>query len=210
MIGAWSFLGYWCLGFGVSDARCAWDVELWSVPTPLKLKTANLTIIPHIPAHLVALSRSKREYEKISGFKAAPGIRDFLLMASPEFLRSLETASAPDPWKFGFAIFHTADDRVIGLCGFAGPPNAEGSVEIGYSIAPVYRGKGHATEVAEALVAFAAEAGGVRQVCAHTLAETNASIRVLEKCGFTKTNEITDPEGKLGWRWEKRLMPNDG
>ena len=126
-------------------------------------------------------------------------------MASPEFFRSLESATAPDPWKIGFAIFHTVENRVIGLCGFAGPSNAEGSVEIGYSIAPEYQDKGFATEAAEGLTAFAAQAGGVRKVCAHTLAEVNASIRVLEKCGFTKTNEIMDPEGKRVWCWETPL-----
>ena len=171
-----------------------------------KLKTAHLTLIPHVPAHLLALSRSEKEYELVSGFRIAPGIRDFLLMASPEFLQSLEALPPPDPWKFGFAIFHTAEDRVIGLCGYAGPPNAEGCVEIGYSIAPVYQGKGLATEAAEALVAFATNTGAVQKVCAHTLSETNASTRVLEKCGFTKTSEITDPEGKLVWKWEKTLV----
>lgn len=173
------------------------------------MKTRNLTLIPHVPAHLLALSRSEDEYEQTSGFNAAPGIRDFLLMASPEFFRSLERASAPDPWKFGFAIFHTAEDCVIGLCGFAGRPDGEGCVELGYSIAPEYQGKGYATETAEALTAFAATAGGVRKVCAHTLAEINASTRVLDKCGFTKRAEITDPEGKLVWRWERPMTKHE-
>jgi len=159
-----------------------------------------------MPAHLIALEKSAEEYEHVSGFNAAEGIRDFLLMASPEFFRSLKTASAPDPWRFGFAIIHTKENIVIGLCGFAGPPNTRGSVEIGYSIAPSYQGRGFATEVANALVEFAAKDHRVRQICAHTLAETNASTRVLEKCGFTKIAEITDPEGKLVWRWEKPLI----
>jgi len=170
-----------------------------------ELKTKHLTLVPHLPAHLLALRRSEREYEQMSGFRAAPGIRDYLLMASPEFFQSLETASAADPWKFGFAVFHTANDEVIGLCGFAGAPNSEATVEIGYSIVPEFQGRGFATETAEGLIAFAANAGGVGKVCAHTLAETNVSTRVLEKCGFAKTAEITDPEGKLVWRWEKLI-----
>lgn len=167
------------------------------------MKTPNLTLIPHVPAHLLALSRSEQEYEQASGFKTAPGLREYLLMASAEFFRSLETASTPDPWRYGFAIFHTAHNLVIGLCGFAGPPDPSGSVEIGYSIVPTYQGKGYATEVANGLVAFAATNDAVRQVCAHTLPETNASTRVLEKCGFVKTGETTDPEDKRVWLWEK-------
>jgi RimJ/RimL family protein N-acetyltransferase len=177
---------------------------------PGTLKTKHLTLVPHVPAHLLGLRKSEQEYEQMSGFRAAPGLRDFLLMASPEFLQSLESASRPDPWKFGFAVFHTIEDRVIGICGFVGPPDSNGSVEIGYSIVPECQGKGFATEAAEALIAFAAKAGGVRKVCAHTLAERNASTRVLEKCGFAKTNEITDPDGKRVWCWERRLMANDG
>jgi RimJ/RimL family protein N-acetyltransferase len=155
---------------------------------------------------LLALRESEQDYEKLSGFRAAPGIRKYLLMASPEFFRSLETAFGSDPWRFGFAIFHTAENLVIGLCGFAGPSTEDGCVEIGYSIAPDYQGKGLATEAAEALVRFASDNRNVRKVCAHTLAEINPSTRVLEKCGFKKTAEITDPEGKFVWRWEKELM----
>lgn len=170
-----------------------------------RLKTANLTLIPHVPAHLLALGNSEREYEQVSGFKAATGIREFLLMASPEFFRSLENATEPDPWKFGFAIFHTADNLVIGLCGFAGAPDSTGGVELGYSIAPSYQGRGLATETALALIAFA-NSRGAQKVCAHTLAEINASTRVLQKCSFTKTAEKTEPDGTPVWRWERRLM----
>ena len=127
-------------------------------------------------------------------------------MASPDFFQSLETATAADPWKFGFAIFHTAENLVIGLCGFAGSPTEDGCVEIGYSIVPDYQRKGFATEAAQALTDFASENGNVRKVCAHTLAEINPSTRVLEKCDFTKTAEMKDPEGKLVWRWERVLM----
>ena len=172
------------------------------------VQTKNLSLTPHVPAHLLALSRSEAEYEKVSGFRAAPGIRDFLRMASPEFFHSLQTATTSDPWKFGFAIFHTADDVVIGLCGFAGPRDTAGCVEIGYSIVPSYQGKGLASEAAQALIEFAKTAG-VSKVSAHTLAETNASTRVLEKCGFKRIHEITDPEGKRVWRWEKLMTKHE-
>jgi len=123
-------------------------------------------------------------------------------MASPAFFESLKTASDMDPWRIGFAILHTADDLVIGLCGFTGPPDSNRCVEIGYSIVPAYQGRGLATEAARALINFSIP-NQVRKVRAHTLTEINASTRVLEKCGFTKTGEIVDPEGKLVWRWER-------
>jgi len=46
----------------------------------------------------------------------------------------------------------------------------------------------------------------VKRVRAHTLAQTNASTHILEKCGFKKTGETVDPENNLTvWRWEKPI-----
>ena len=69
------------------------------------------------------------------------------------------------------SIFHNGDKTVIGLCGFAGPPGADGTVELAYGIAPGYQNRGHAKETAQELVAFALASGRVRTVCAHTLPE---------------------------------------
>jgi RimJ/RimL family protein N-acetyltransferase len=148
------------------------------------------------------LLKSADEYEKVSGMRVADGVRDFLLSASADFVAQLQTATAPDPWRFGFAIVHKIDNLVIGMCGFTGPPDSDGAVEIAYSIAPAYQGKGYATEAARALIDYASN-GRVRTVCAHTLAEVNASTRVLEKCGFKKVGEIIDSENNLVWRWER-------
>jgi [ribosomal protein S5]-alanine N-acetyltransferase len=149
------------------------------------------------------LLKSADEYEKVSGMRVADGVRDFLLSASADFVAQLQTATAPDPWRFGFAIVHKIDNLVIGMCGFTGPPDSDGAVEIAYSIAPAYQGKGYATEAARALIDYASNDGRVRTVCAYTLAEVNASTRVLEKCGFKKTGEIIDSENNLVWRWER-------
>jgi [ribosomal protein S5]-alanine N-acetyltransferase len=160
----------------------------------------------------------------------ADGVREFLLAASPEFVAQLQNASAPDPWKFGFAIVHKIDNgaggsratstgkparvdepggesikTVIGLCGFTAPPDENGSVEIAYSIAPSYQGKGYATEAAMALIEYAIESRHIRTIRAHTLPETNASTRVLQKCRFKKIGEVRDPENNLVWQWEKTV-----
>ena len=76
--------------------------------------------------------------------------------------------------------------------------------EIAYGIAPGYDGRGYATEVAKALIEFASLDARVKSIRAHTLTETNASTRVLEKCGFQKIGEAVDPENNLVvWRWER-------
>jgi len=168
-----------------------------------QLKTKNLTLVPHVPAHLLALMESVDAYEEISGKRLANGVRDFLLSASPDFAVQLRSATEPDPWKFGFATIHEIDNVVIGMCGFAGPPDSDGVVEIAYSIAPDYEGRGYATEAAGALIEFASQSSRVRTISAYTLREINASTHVLEKCGLRKTGELIDSENNPVWRWEK-------
>ncbi len=167
-------------------------------------KTKSLRLNPHVPAQILALLSGSEEYEKTSGMRIADGVQEFLLAASGDFIAELRTATAPDPWRFGFAIVHKVDNIVIGLCGFAGPPDSDGAVEIAYSIAPVYERKGFATEAAAALVDFASRSGRVTVVRAHTLPEVSPSTSVLEKCGFKKVGEIVDSENNLLWRWEKK------
>jgi RimJ/RimL family protein N-acetyltransferase len=170
----------------------------------MTLKTENLIIAPHLPRHLRALVRSVQEFQNTAGLRVADGIRDQLLSASSEFLSRLETAKQTDPWQFGFAIIHQSDMKLIGMCGFPGPPDANGVAEIAYGIAPAYQGRGYATEAARALIGFAKADPRVKTICAHTLPETNASTRVLEKCGFKKVGESNDPEnGIVVWKWER-------
>ena len=170
----------------------------------MTIQTKNLILAPHLPRHLRALIRSEQEFENTTGLRVAAGIRDQLLSASPDFMVRLESAKESNPWQFGFAVIHMIDNMLIGMCGFPGPPDANGIAEIAYGIAPNYQGKGYATELAAALIQFASDDPRVKAICAHTLAETNASTRVLEKCGFTKTGETIDPENNLPiWRWER-------
>jgi len=171
----------------------------------MTIKTKNLTLTPYVPAHLLALLNGGEEYEKISGRRIAPGVQEFLLAASSDFIAELRTATAPDPWRFGFAIIHQADNIVIGLCGFAGPPDSDRAVEIAYSIAPIYERQGLATEAAAALVDFASRSSRVSIVRAHTLPEVCPSTSVLEKCCFRKTGEIIDSENNPVWRWERKI-----
>jgi RimJ/RimL family protein N-acetyltransferase len=170
----------------------------------MTIQTENLILAPHLPRHLRALVQSVENFENIAGLRVADGIRDQLLSASAEFLGKLESAKAGDPWQFGFAVIHKIDNVLIGMGGFPGPPDSEGVAEIAYGIAPSYQGRGYATEVAHALIDFASTDSRVRTIRAHTLAETNASTRVLEKCGFQKVAETVDPENNLAvWRWER-------
>src|SRR5262245_36657572 len=121
---------------------------------------------------------------------------------SPAWLALLDGSSPADPWIHGFMFVHRTDGNVVGRGGFKGPPGADGVVEIAYGVAPEHQGKGYATEAAAALVSYAFSDGQVRVVRAHTLPESNASTRVLTKCGFRRVGEVIDPDDGLVWRWE--------
>jgi RimJ/RimL family protein N-acetyltransferase len=122
---------------------------------------------------------------------------------SPQWLALLHDSPPADPWVHGFMLMDRQSDTIIGTCGFTGPPDKDGMVEIAYRVAPDHQGKGYATEAAHALTEYAFSDGRVCLVRAHTLPESNASTRVLTKCGFRRVGEVMDPEDGLVWRWDR-------
>jgi [ribosomal protein S5]-alanine N-acetyltransferase len=121
---------------------------------------------------------------------------------SSDWLARVRVATTVDPWVLGFFLVHTGTEDVIGRCGFKGPPDSDGMVEIAYGIAPQHQNHGYATEAAAALVQYAFASPEVRFVRAHTLEQLNASARVLAKCEFRQVGQVIDPEDGLVWRWE--------
>ena len=62
----------------------------------------------------------------------------------------------------------------------------EGAWEIGYHIAKDFTGKGFASEAIKAFLPAMAQKLNIKEVYGICLAENTASVRVLEKCGFTQ------------------------
>lgn len=152
------------------------------------IATPRLRLVPNTPAGVRA---------QIEAMDAAGRAQ-----LSADWLAQLQTATTGDSWVLGFTLVHQQSDAVVGTCGFKGPPDGDGVVEIAYGIAPEEQNRGYAAEAAAALVRFAFDSGRVRLVRAHTFANTNASGRVLMKCGFTSAGQIFDPEDGWVWRWE--------
>jgi RimJ/RimL family protein N-acetyltransferase len=122
---------------------------------------------------------------------------------SPAWLAKILASTSADPWLHGFSLVHRENGDAVGQCGFKGPPDGEGVVEIAYGVDPKYQGQGYATESAATLARFAFDSGMVRVVRAHTLPDGAASKRVLTKCGFHYVGDVIDPEDGLVSRWEK-------
>src|SRR5690348_11759747 len=74
---------------------------------------------------------------------------------SAAWLALLDGSSPADPWIHGFVLVHRTTGEVVGRCGFKGPPDAEGMIEIAYGVNPDQEGKGYATEAAGGLVSYA-------------------------------------------------------
>ena len=123
---------------------------------------------------------------------------------SPQWLARVRASTSKDPWVHGFSLVSRATNDTVGSCAYKGPPDSDGIVEIAYEIHAPHQGRGYATEAARALSTFAFGSGQVKIVRAHTMPETNASTRVLMKCGFESLGEVIDPEDGLVWRWELR------
>jgi [ribosomal protein S5]-alanine N-acetyltransferase len=81
-------------------------------------------------------------------------------------------------------VIQQREPVLVGDIGFKGLPDAEGTVEIGYSIVPDYQGRGFATEATQAMVGWAFEHQSVERVTANCLNDNQASIRVLQKVGM--------------------------
>lgn len=101
-----------------------------------------------------------------------------------EFLMSrYDSADGP----FVYPIITNDSGKNIGYVQFCKlEHDKEGSWEIGYHIAKNFTGKGYATEAVKAFLSVMTEKLNIKEVYGICLAENTASVRVLEKCGFTQ------------------------
>lgn len=78
-----------------------------------------------------------------------------------------------------------ADGAVVGHAAVFGPP---GEREVTYAIGPAHWGRGIATRALAELIRLE----GTRPLYAGAIADNAASIRVLEKCGFSVTGRTRE------------------
>ena len=131
------------------------------------------------------------------GHDVAPGWATFRGALQPA--RDARATKPPD-FAWGTRFFVTDDPQeLVGWGGFKGAP-VDGVVELGYEIAEDRRERGYATAVTRAMVDEAVADPDVTTVIAHTLPESNASNRVLEKVGFAFVRPM-ESDGETVWRY---------
>lgn len=83
---------------------------------------------------------------------------------------------------------------LVGTAGYKGPPDADGGVEIGYSIVDAYHRRGIGLATVRQLVDDAFADPRVRSVTAETPMTFAASRGLLERSGFMLTGQRHDAE----------------
>jgi [ribosomal protein S5]-alanine N-acetyltransferase len=160
----------------------------------------DVEIVPCSAEHLEKLIEGADAFQQAYGLQPIDGYMPFN-GALEYILNQMQCSQLWHPWLPYLFIFRP-DRAVVGLGGFKSVPDDRRTIEIGYSVAPTYQGKGFATSAARQLIEIAFKSKLVDCVCAHTLAENNASTRVLKKCGMTKESATIDADDRNLWKWK--------
>jgi len=170
----------------------------------------------HSPAHVRLVQTTIRhlDLEDISGAELAREL-DVASPPSwppeyngPETRAWIRDALVAHPhaaaWYASYVVAAIDDVPILaGTCGFKGPPDNAGVVEIGYSIIPELQRRGIGTAAIHLLCqrGFASGASGI---VAETLPSLIASQRVLSKSGFRRVEVIRGGAG-VDEIWRYRL-----
>jgi len=172
------------------------------------IETERLQLIACNKMHLNALMQSEQALGDLLGVGLAENWLVFpeTLDSLPYALKMLETD--PQALRWGMHLFlKKNENKIIGNGGFKGVTDEQGMVEIGYAISPLYENQGLATEAARGMIDYAFSWSPIKMVDAHTLAEENASVSILQKCGMTRIAEKHDEEDGDIWQW--RILRED-
>jgi RimJ/RimL family protein N-acetyltransferase len=121
-------------------------------------------------------------------------------------------AARADGTGEAFAAVDT-DDRFLGLALAPSIDREASEVELGYIVAPAFRGRGVATEMLRLLTTWAFDAAGAQRIELIIDVRNPASERVAEHCGYTREGVRRSIHVKQGIRadcsiWSR--LPKDG
>ncbi len=107
-----------------------------------------------------------------------------------------------DPSTTGWlarAVVIEETGQVIGHAGYHGPPDADGMVEVGYSVDPQFRRRGHAREILGELLRRAKDEPAVRTVRASISRTTSG--RWPRWPGTDSFRSVSSGTRRTGWSW---------
>jgi [ribosomal protein S5]-alanine N-acetyltransferase len=107
-------------------------------------------------------------------------------------------------WCVPFNIVTIVERRIVGGCGFKGPPDA-GVVEIGYGVAPSCWRRGYALAGVSGLLELANESAEISQVIAHIAPDNQASSALARRLNFSADAGLIEEDGELLVRWRRSI-----
>jgi RimJ/RimL family protein N-acetyltransferase len=176
------------------------------IPT---LTTPRLVLRPFVPGDLDELAPIHAE-ESFWWYPLRSG------MSREETAQFLERVTARyESDGFGIeALLDRASGAMVGWAGLAVPhflPEVLPAVEVGWRLAPAWRGRGLATEAGAAAVEFGFTQGGLDRIVSIYEPENEASGKVMAHLGFTPHLVTTGHRGEdiavldlTRERWEAR------
>ncbi|MGZ3672777.1 MAG: GNAT family N-acetyltransferase [Ktedonobacterales bacterium] len=160
------------------------------------IQTRRLTLVPFTLELVRAALHDREEFGRMLAARVPDDWpNDDVLSMLPQDALLLEADPQRSEWSY--LVVHVGKHSLIGDIGFHAPPDANGSVEIGYDILAAHRGQGYAVEAGEALLDWAFQQPGVSCVVAESLVDNIASIRVLEKLGLRR---LSSTAASIWWK----------
>jgi RimJ/RimL family protein N-acetyltransferase len=149
-----------------------------------------------------------------AGASAAAGVELSEFIASEDWLwRIRRDQIAGDPASAEWIARAAVDAEtgvVVGHGGFHGPPDEGGTVEVAYSVDPVFRLRGYAKAILRALLRRSDADPAVRAVRASIRPDNKGSLATIAGFGFKKVGEQWDPEDGLEWVFQRSSSTTSG
>lgn len=152
----------------------------------------RLNLVDGTLALLTAAVEDRSALERLLGASIADDWEGFP-EALPVLCASYKTN--PEGHRWGSLFFIEPEVRMlVGFGGFKGPPSSDAVVEIGYAIAPRFRGKGLATDAVAQMVRRAFVDTTVRAVDAHTLGQGEPIHSSPREVGISQDRRVRRPK----------------
>jgi RimJ/RimL family protein N-acetyltransferase len=169
------------------------------------IRTPRLDLVLMSVAYMQALSRRDLAAASAEVGAAVPmWVADELVDFLRYRLGQLERQPEIRGWLGRSMVLTEADGsrHVVGSIGFHGPPDADGRLEVGYSVDPPYRRRGFAREAVQAMFDWAHAKHGIVRFVASVSPGNEASQNLISQFGFHKVGEQMDDIDGLEYVYE--------
>jgi len=172
----------------------------------VRIATLRLSLVPATPQIALADLEDRVAFAAMLG-AAVPAEWPPSIFEDKDrryFAKRLEMNPDSVGWWHWYFVLGGDSPTLIGVGGFGGLPDDEGTVVMGYSLLDRFHRQGYGTEAVAALLEWAFADERTQRIVADTFPELLASIGVLRKCEFARIG-AGDEAGTI--RFERRRAP---